>query len=949
MTDPAEPPCVVYRFRAEGPDTEEAAPGELIVGGRGKRCALDALERETPSLGAEEPVRALVLPTTFTSPTLDDMLAACILRRRLRGEALPAGLRAFADYAALVRQGLGAAELAPERSLEGVYLAVRNLDGLETADLRDPEDAERFLRGWHRLERHILGAAEEGKSPFVDRLFEEPEWARERIYLARDREVYRRDVQSGRRWVVEGLGPRASGLVLTEPRSLLFKHWCRSDREAPVGDRYLFLAVRWKAGRWVFSTDPLFRVSLAGLAATLQRAESARDAERAAADPWFDGATFDHTLIAAPRAGTELPDEELLGLVASCIEARPIDSALPAAEVAAFLVAWPIAELTTPELAWQTAAEAVFRARAGDGRRLRVHVLGVRQATPLAVDTVRGERAARDALERRLDVCDDERARCFLRFTNHRALLWRGRHLLCSVGVEDVCGTLTSWREREARPALGALLGLLVDVADALALLHGWGEVHGDLCADTVFVELEVGAVRGRLGGRRIGEPAAINFAPPVLQESGPGRDVFALAMLTVFVVRGHLEAPFRDRVNGTLSAEVFDGLDLPGLGADARWRDELCRLVLRGADFEAGRRPSAGEYGEGLRALRRELAGLATGEALPGQGSATWARGQDGVETALDVLGVAGSVAGGVCPSCAARADTDVSWCGACGAWIRLPARGEGAAREAPLDLVGRTVQGYRIERMLGRGGMGIVFLARQVRLEREVALKILPPSRSRELRLVTRFAQEARALAAIDHPHILPIFDMFEAEGVFCIAMAWARDGSVRDRLAVRGRLEPDEAAGLIRQAAAGLFAASREGIVHRDIKPDNLLLSAGRLRIADFGIACRHGDPDRDIFGTPAYMAPEQWTAFLQASHRSDLYALGCTFFELLTGTKPFPGPGWSEYRKQHLIDTAPDVRSLRPDVSAAHAAVIARLLRKNPAERTPSGAALARALA
>jgi hypothetical protein len=280
---------------------------------------LDALPR------GEGPVEHLVLGG---NPTLDELLAATFAERLLSGQPVPAGGLAFARYAGLARQGLRPSNLPLHVSLEGIYLAIRNAVSKPDERLIEPAAIARFQEDWSRMASCILKAAEAGVDPFTTSLFETgPEFARERAFLAADQRVYQHDLRNGERWLVRipREAPPAAGLLLRKPRSLLFKHWSREDAGAPGGHGYLFLAVQWDQGHWVFSTDPVHNLSLQGLAEYLQRKEAACDPERAAEHPWFDGRPFNHTLVAAPRVGTVLAERRVLRAVRRWTDARPLD------------------------------------------------------------------------------------------------------------------------------------------------------------------------------------------------------------------------------------------------------------------------------------------------------------------------------------------------------------------------------------------------------------------------------------------------------------------------------------------------------------------------------------------------------------------------------------------------------------------------------------------------
>jgi hypothetical protein len=270
-----------------------------------------------------EPTRRLVVDS---DPTLDDMLAATLAELKLQGENIPSGCRLFADYAFLVRQGLNPSKVPPEESLEGVFLAARGLAG---EPLTDPAHGAAFLAAWRRLAECMLTGADTGVNPFTTSvLASSSEFYEERTYLGRDQEVYRLDVARGEKWRIampDG-PPEAAALYLRQPKSSLFKIWCRRHFEAPEGLEFLFLAVNPADRKWVFSTDPVQRLSLKELADLLQMAEAKQDPAHAAANPWFDGDRFQYSLVSTARAGTQLADKDVLQIVKRWLKAKSLSA-----------------------------------------------------------------------------------------------------------------------------------------------------------------------------------------------------------------------------------------------------------------------------------------------------------------------------------------------------------------------------------------------------------------------------------------------------------------------------------------------------------------------------------------------------------------------------------------------------------------------------------------------
>ncbi len=261
----------------------------------------------------------------------------------------------------------------------------------------------------------------------------------------------------------------------------------------------------------------------------------------------------------------------------------------------------------------------------------------------------------------------------------------------------------------------------------------------------------------------------------------------------------------------------------------------------------------------------------------------------------------------------------------------------------------------GYRIERRLGRGGMGVLYLAVEPGLERRVALKLIAPEAAADEVFARRFAEESKIAASIEHPNVVPIYAAGEEGGVPFIAMRYVAGADLARRLARDGRLEPAAAVELIAQIGNGLDAIHAAGLIHRDVKPANVLLAgeagAEHAYITDFGVArnvaTESGLTQTGRFvGTLDYVAPEQISGGL-IDARVDVYALGCLLFKLLTGEVPFPKEGEAARLYAHLHDPPPTPSLYVPEVSMALDDVVVRAMSKQPDDRYPSAGDLGRA--
>ncbi len=303
-------------------------------------------------------------------------------------------------------------------------------------------------------------------------------------------------------------------------------------------------------------------------------------------------------------------------------------------------------------------------------------------------------------------------------------------------------------------------------------------------------------------------------------------------------------------------------------------------------------------------------------------------------------------------CLRCSAAFTTDQGTCPSCGSAVEMVGPEDSAASRPSLaeELLARlreaTAGEFEVLGEIGRGGMARVYLAHEVILDRQVALKVLSPLFSEYPEIVRRFQHEARTAGQLSHPNIVPVFAVYQRAGLSFFSMPYVAGVSLRKLLRDQGALGIEETIGYILQAAAGLAYAHDNGVVHRDVKPENMLLEDphGRLTLTDFGLAKALGGEaltlPGDMIGTPQYMSPEQCETRTEVDGRSDQYSLALVAYELLVGSHPFGELGFRQLMMKQLNEDPAPLEEKRSDVPPGVAAAIRRALSKDRTRRFPS---------
>ncbi|NIA13750.1 MAG: protein kinase [Nitrospiraceae bacterium] len=260
-------------------------------------------------------------------------------------------------------------------------------------------------------------------------------------------------------------------------------------------------------------------------------------------------------------------------------------------------------------------------------------------------------------------------------------------------------------------------------------------------------------------------------------------------------------------------------------------------------------------------------------------------------------------------------------------------------------VSLIGRQVGNYKVIGEIGRGGMGVVYRAHEESLQRDVALKVLRLYFAQDAVFVKRFTLEGRSAARLSHPNVVHVYAVGEHEGHYYIAMEYVRGRTLSDYIQIKGQVELNKALYVTREVAKALAAAHQQRMVHRDIKPDNIMIDmSGHVKVMDFGLAKaiqqKKGLTDHGVvIGTPQYMSPEQVRG-VKTDERTDIYSLGVTLFEMLAGRPPFVAPSRLSAMYQIVEQPLPSLRSFNPSVPQAVEAVVEKMAAKNPGDRYAS---------
>ncbi len=890
--------ALAYSFCNIGPGVElRPNPGDVLFTAHTQRAAsacLDLLERGKKALTfGEGPPQRIMIRLSEDRPNLDDMLAAAILRLWHAQQLAPEQLRRFGEYAASARHGLCFPRVPLERSLQGIFLASAAMSWRDDPERTSREAANQFLQTWLTVERTCVKAARQQHSPHDPSLFEAPRFLAQRLFLARDREAFRADLDRGRLW---RLSDGRCGIMLRAPHSQLFRHWLRCEARASLDGRFGFLAIQRRTG-WQVDSDPLGSLPLEGLVEQLNATEPGWQLVQRP-----DGSQR----ASSPAAATET---SLVAALEGAFEAEPCKHALER-ELGHLKDSWPFAQLRDPEL--PDATETRFLARSARNTVVSVDIVGLHLP--------RSDMSRAQELVPLMRQTRSHRAQRVVRLLGVMRETWRGRPVHGLVSRFWTLQTVRVWREMREGMRLNQLIALVVDVAEGLSFYHQLGLTYSDLNLDSVLIKLDGGVFRacldlpGWVAGQAF--PSDDRFYTPVPGDITPQSDLRALIVLVVYLIYGRLPDRLLKPDGSGFDAGLLDEAEAAQQveDTDARWYRELAQLI-ESAWLGQPRTMGPEAFADAFSRITEDV--IPTLVVDPGPSSRYLARGpedQDDEEFA------------------------DVA---------SEPAKEEGFC-------LGDVV----LHEKIATGGFADVYLGHHQRMHCDVAVKVLSKrGMEQEASVVERFVNEALLCAKIESPHLVKVFEVDQDKGLHYLVMEFI-DGwtahTILCKVVQKGYkgLTENLALCIGESCARGLADLHAYGIIHRDVKPANIMVpkTAGNrpdvtaCKLIDLGLA---KEPQLGLtttgvsFGTLGFMPPEQVGDAKDVCPATDVFGLGATLYQLLTARQPFEGDTAADIVASTMEGNYIPLAKVRPDISPATCAALDRCLAHNPADRYRDG--------
>ncbi len=595
-------------------------PGEIVfrphglLSARARQRTLDVLSDPAAAVRlGPAPMRHFVLDPGASGPNFDDMLATTVVARWLRDDPPLPGLARFARYAARMRNGLPVTRVPVEQSLEGLFLESRKVWDRHLNTLSATDRAARFLESWRKIEAAILQAARDDVDPGLY-VYDEEVFHAERAFLQSDRKRYFEDVADGERWRVSfpDRPSPVAGLFLRHPRSSLFKQWADQDPQCGSPSDYGFLAVLFDTGSWVFCTARERRQPLGFLADLLQQAEDSLAGDGPGDDPWFRGEPFDGSLVASPRSGTLLTEEQVLRIAKQALDVRRWKPLAGSGSFASksLLADWPLPEFRNPQPLREGGQQApIFRAEVGT-RQVALKVFGL-ESTTEAMERNQREIDVVRKLQHRLHEKFDPRGRFLAVAERIVEVRWRGCDLSLLVSAFRPEGSLRDWRQKRETLPHDQLQSLVRAIGEGLGYLHALNLVHCDVKPQNILVSrgrqgfsaalTDFGCTLEQGNNTRFRDPV---FAPPA-DETTSAADLVSFAYVVAWLIAPG-DQPMRFQGGCEVRADVLEPAEEGGWieDVDEDWYDAATNLLLEASRSDPALRPTLGRFLDRFAAL---------------------------------------------------------------------------------------------------------------------------------------------------------------------------------------------------------------------------------------------------------------------------------------------------------------------------------------------------------